>query len=157
MPDRLCFVSDRPDGRFVSTVGFVHAHLRDLKPKLAFDPAMSAHDFPAWREAVREKLRRLMCFPDVSEQPPPRQLWCEQREGYELQKWEAYPEPLSVVPFLVLVPDGLSEAAPAVLCSPGSAMSKESLAGELEPDGSKSSHPHWDRNRMAWWYAREKE
>ena len=155
MSNRPRFVSDRPDGRFVSTVGFVHAHLKNLRPKLAFDPEMDPHDFPAWRKAVRGKLRELMCFPEAPEQPEPRQLWREQREGYELQKWEAYPEPLSVVPFLVLVPEGVSESAPAVLCSPGSTASKESMAGELEPDGSKAAHPHWERNRMAWWYARE--
>ncbi len=155
MSDRPRFASDRADGRFVSTAGLMHAHLKHLRPKLAFDPKMARDDFPAWREAVREKLRELMRFPQVPEQPQPKQLWREQREGYELQKWEAYPEPFSVVPFLVLVPDGLRGSVPAVLCSPGSTSSKESMAGEPEPDGSKSAHPHWERNRMAWWYARE--
>jgi len=84
-------------------------------------------------------------------------VWAEPREGYELQKWEACPEPALVVPFLVLVPEGVDadHPAPAVLCFPGSASSKESLAGEPEPDGSTSDHPHWERNRMAWRYARE--
>jgi hypothetical protein len=117
---------------------------------------MTPEAFPSWRDAVREKLRAFMRFPEVSEQPQPTHLWSEPREGYELQKWEAYPEPLSVVPYLVLVPHGVSEnsPAPAVLCSPGSTSSKESMAGELEPDGSVSQHRHWERNRMAWWYAK---
>ena len=167
MPDRPRFTTDRPDGRFLTTAGFVHAYLKNLKPKLAFDPDRKPEEVPAWQEAVREKLRELMCFPKeglgfssahaVATQPEPKHLWSEQREGYELQKWEAYPEPLSVVPYLVLVPDGVSESspAPAVMCFPGSTSSKESLAGELEPVGSTSDHPHWARNRMAMWYARE--
>ena len=62
-----------------------------------------------------------------------------------------------MVPYLVLIPDGVSAAspAPAVMCFPGSTSSKESLAGELEFDGSTSDRPHWERNRMALRYARE--
>ncbi len=157
MSDHIRFISDRADGRFVSTAGFVHAYLKSVRPKLAFDPNISPEDFPAWQEAVRDKLREVMRFPKVPEQPEPRQLWSQQREGYELQKWEAYPEPLSVAPFVVLVPDGASESSPAaaVLCSPGSATSKELLAGESECDGSESNNRHPVRNRMAWWYAKE--
>ena len=114
--------------------------------------------FPAWREAVRRKVRELMCFPEPSEpQPPPKRLWTEKRDGYQLQKWEAYPEPYSVVPYLVLIPDGASaeRPAPAAICFPGSSSSKESLTGELELDGKPSSHRHAARNRMAWEYTRQ--
>ncbi len=156
-PARQVFTSDREDGRFVSSTGFIHAYLKHMRPKLAFDPAMKADRFPAWREAVREKLRELMCFPELTEpQPPPRKLWSKPRDGYRLEKWEAYPEPYSVVPFLALIPDGASarSPAPAAACFPGSTSSKESLAGELELDGKPSTHRHAARNRMAWEYTR---
>jgi len=111
---------------------------------------MPADEFPRWRERVRAKLRELLRFPDVPPQPEPRMLWREPRDGYELQKWEVYPEPLAVVPFLVLIPDDLPTPAPAVLCFPGSSRTKEGLAGEPE----ESDDRHWERNTMARRYAR---
>jgi len=157
MSERPIFRSNRPDGRFMSTAGFIHAYMKAHPPKLAFAPEMSAAQFPAWQERVRDKLREVMCFPDVPAQPAPKHLWTEKRDGYELQKWEAYPEPLSVVPYLVLIPDGINATSPgpAVLCFPGSATSKELLAGEPELDGSDPGNAHPKRNRMAQWYARE--
>lgn len=153
------FVSGRKDGRFVQTAGFLQSYMKDLRPKLAFDPQMKPKDFPAWRRAVREKLLELMCFPeDIPEQPRPKKLWTEKREGYELQKWEAYPEPFSVVPFLVLIPDGVSpqSPAPAVMCFPGSTSSKESLAGEPELDtGKPSPKRHWATNKQALFYSQK--
>ncbi len=147
------FVSGREDGRFVQTAGFLQASLKQLRPKLAFDSQMKAAAFPVWREAVREKLLELLCFPeDVPQQPEPKKLWTKQRDGYQLQKWEVYPEPLCVVPFLMLVPDGVSQQSPApvVMCFPGSTASKESLAGEPELDtGMPSPQSHWATNRQA--------
>ena len=154
---RPTFQTDRADGRFVSTAGFLHAHLKRMQPRLAFDPAMSPDEFPAWQEVVRKKLWELMRVPDVPPQPEPKHLWTEQREGHQLQKWEAYPEPLSVVPFLVLVPDGVSQQspAPAVVCVPGSANSKEALAGEPELPDMPPPQPHWVKNRMALLYTQK--
>ncbi len=69
------FVSGREDGRFVQTAGFMQASMKNLRPKLAFDPRMKPDDFPAWREAVREKLPELLCFPeDVPKQPVPKRV-----------------------------------------------------------------------------------
>jgi hypothetical protein len=149
------FESGRPDGRFVSTAGFVHAYLKANPPRLAFRPSIGVEGCPAWQAEVRDKLREVMHFPGVPDQPPPQHLWTEERDGYRLEKWEAYPEPLSVVPFLVLVPDGAcgENRVPGVLCFPGSVSSKESLAGEPELDPERPVRPHWARNRMAMWYA----
>lgn len=150
MSDRPHFASGRTDGRFVSTAGFIHATLKALDPVLAFDPEMPAAEFAGWREQVRDRLRELLRFPDVPAQPGPRMLWSEPREGYELQKWECFPEPRSVVPFLVLIPEDIPTPAPAVLCFPGSSRTKEGLAGEPE----ESDDRHWGRNTMAQRYAR---
>lgn len=157
LPRRI-FRTGREDGRFQSTAGFVHAYMRNLRPKLAFDPKMKPEDFPAWREAVRAKLRELMCFPEgLQPQSQPQRLWSKQRDGYRLEKWEAYPEPYSVVPYLMLIPDGISaqSAGPAVMCFPGSASSKELLAGEPELDGQPSTNRHESRNHMALEYTRK--
>ncbi|MFO8080598.1 MAG: alpha/beta hydrolase family protein [Armatimonadota bacterium] len=151
MSERDVFRSDRDDGRFESTAGFVHATMKDNPPVLRYDPAMPADEMPAWRDAVRERLRDVMCFPDVPPQPEPRMVSSEPRDGYELQRWEAYPEPRSVVPYLVLVPDDILRPAPAVLCFPGSSRTNRGLAGEPEPE---SDDRHWERNRMALHYAR---
>lgn len=54
------------------------------------------------------------------------------RNGYTVDKWNPFPMEGSVVPFLVLVPDGVdrSHKAPAALCIPGWGQPKELLAGE---------------------------
>lgn len=157
---RRTFVSGREDGRFMDTAGFIQNYLKGNPPKLAFDPSMDAGAFPTWRDTLRDKMLELLAFPDVAEQPSPKRLWSEPRDGYRLEKWEAYPELFSVVPFLVLVPDGASSQspAPAVLCFPGSTRSKENLAGEPELDGSgpKSGDEwKWDDNRMALHFVRQ--
>ncbi len=153
------FVSERGDGRSSQTVGQLQSQLKHLRPKLAFDSSMTADDFTTWRDSVRKKLLELMCFPEnIPVQPEPKQLWAKQRHGYVLQKWEAYPEPYSVVPFLALVPDGVSSnsPSPAVMCFPGSTHSKESLAGEPELDtGKPAKWKHWESNRQALHYARK--
>lgn len=124
------YASGREDGRFIQTAAFMHKSMQMLQPKLAFTPDMTREGFPAWRKAVREKLRELVCFPEVGGQPEPRRIWSQPRSGYRLERWEAYPEPFSVVPYLVLVPDGARPAspAPAVMCFPGSTGSKEASA-----------------------------
>ncbi|MFG0262761.1 MAG: alpha/beta hydrolase family protein [Novipirellula sp. JB048] len=155
--------SERPDGRHVSTRGFQQHLLRNAKPKLAFNPEFTPEEFEQWQSQVRAKLRELMNFPEPVPQPPPRKLWTRQRQGYVLEKWELYPEPGSVVPFLVLVPENATAQtpAPAIMCLPGSSGTKENLAGEpplvkaFEPDD--RNHDGWlhaERNQQAVQFAR---
>lgn len=155
--------SGRPDGRHVSTRGFVQFLMRDARPQLAFDPTCTPEELARWQSRVRSKLRELLHFPDVPPQPAPVKLWSQERKGYVLEKWEAYPEPGSVVPFLVLIPGGASRKRPlpAVLCVPGSSDTKENLAGEpplhpsFQPDG--RSHDGWrhaQRNQQAVQFAK---
>ena len=151
-PPPQVFRTDRADGRFITSAGFIHEYYKHLKPKLAFDPEMSRNEFLDWRKKVRAKLFELMCFPEFDEkQPKPRLIWSEPRDGYTIQRWEIYPEPYSVVPFLMLIPDGAtaSNPAPGVLCFPGSFSSKESLCGELELNGEPCSHRWAAYNKMA--------
>ncbi len=154
--ERHIFKTDRADGRFVDIEGFMQRYMKSIEPRLAFDPEMKPEHFDGWRALVAEKLRELLSFPDVvSPQPPPKLMWAEPRDGYELQKWESYPEPHKVVPFLVLVPDGVSAQHPgaAVMCFPGSTHSKEFLAGEPEIISWAPENKHPIRNQMARHYA----
>jgi Abhydrolase family len=154
---RKTFKTNREDGRFQETAGFLQNQMKTNPPKLAFNPQMKKAEFPAWQKAVREKLRELLAFPEVPKQPEPKRLWIRHREGYQLQKWEAYPEPGSVVPFMVLIPDGITQSHPAatVMCFPGSTWSLESLVGE--PEVGKKAKDNvknrtdwkWQDNRMA--------
>lgn len=155
--------SKRPDGRHLSTRGFIQHLLRTTNPRLAFDPDFTRQESERWRLKVRTKLRALMDFPEVPPQPAPRKLWTKDREGYVLEKWEVYPEPGSVVPYLVLIPDGTTpeHPAPAVMCFPGSSGTKENLAGEppLHPSFSTNgrSHDGWrhaERNQQAVQFAK---
>lgn len=159
---RKYFSSDRQDGRFIDTAGFLHQLMKSNPPKLAFNPNMKAEEFPAWQTSVREKLVDLMAFPDVNNQPSPKRLWIRKKEGYQIQKWEAYPEPYCVVPFMIIIPDGVNKhhPAPAVMCFPGSRWSLESLVGIPEV-GKKSKNNvknrtdwKWQDNRMALHFAK---
>lgn len=146
------FKSNRPDGRFERSLGFIYEHLRRKEPKLSFDKVTSAEEFPAWRAQVREKLRELLrMIPHP--QPEFVLLKEEKRDGYRLFHYEFYPEEFLAVPFLMLVPEDVivtGRKAPAVICNPGSGSSMEALAGE--PDTHPNRYPM--RNRQAWWYVK---
>ena len=147
------FHSPRPDGRCADPFWVLQNQLRDLEPELGFDPRKIT-DMAGWRDQVRGKLRDLLAFPTGYTQPAYRCLWSQRRPGYELQKWEAYPEPYALSTCYLLVPDGVSEQspAPAVLCAPGGAGSKELLAGEPERNGQPTPNRFPERNRQAFHY-----
>jgi len=155
-PEQYKIIStDRGDNRYISTRGAVQDMMRNVKPQLAFNPEFSRTEIEEWQIQVRNKMKELMRFPDVPPQPAPKLLSKVKRTGYTVEKWEIYPQPGSVVPFLMLVPDGVSakKPAPAVLCFPGSNRTKENLAGEDELYPKYTIERHSDRNRMAMYYA----
>ncbi len=160
---RKTFTSGRQDGRFIDTAGFLHNAMKTNQPKLAFDPSMKVEDFPAWQNSVRDKLVELMAFPEVINQPPPKRLWIRKKDGYQIQKWEAYPEPYCVVPFMLVIPDGVNKhhPAPAVMCFPGSQGSLESLVGLPEVGKKRNNNVKnrtdwkWQDNRMALHFAKQ--
>lgn len=122
----------REDGRTTNTRAVVQRLMEDRVPALAFNPNFSPAEFSAWKKAVREKVAEIAAFPQAEKQLAPKMLSEEKRDGYTLQKWEGYPLPGCAVPFLVLVPDGVSASvpAPAAFCIPGSGQTKELSAGE---------------------------
>ena len=144
----------RSDGRFDTSTGFVH-HLLNQKKKLAFDQNQTPENHKKWKTQVKRKLKQLMSFPVVEDQPEPIMLGYEQRDGYQVQTWESYPEPHCVVTFLMLVPDGLSrqQKAPAVMCFPGSQQPKEAICNE--PWSSDWVNRFGEHNFMAWHYVKK--
>ncbi len=122
-------VTERADGRFASTYGVVHQMLKEQKPKYAFDPDFTPKAFRKWQKGIRKAMAEIMCHPRTK---TPCTFACisrEQREGYREEKWEFYPLPACVSAFYVLIPDSVRQPSPAVLCIPGSGMTKEHLTG----------------------------
>lgn len=146
-------VSKRSDKRYNNLFWVSYNQMKDLKPKLRFVPD-SIGNFEDWQNQVRSRLRELIAFPEDYIQPDYKCLWCKKRNGYELQKWEAYPEPYALSYFYLLVPDNISEKVPAVLCAPGGNGSKELLAGEPELDGNPTINRYPARNRQAYHYVK---
>ena len=130
------FSSRRPDGRYNCSLSAWMAAMRDCRLRLAFteDCMGSREAFRAWRETVRRRLIELLRMPENTPQPEPRRLSAEARDGYTVERWECYPDDYSAVPFLLLKPADCAAPRPGVLCIPGSAVSKELLAGEPSLD-----------------------
>ena len=128
--------SHRNDQRHVSSRGIVQTMLEGICPACGFSPEMAPEAFPAWRDKVREAMKKLMKFPLHAHLPAPVLVEAVQRDRYRAEKWEAYPFPGAAVPFLVLIPDTASaeNPVPVVFCIPGSDQTKEELAAETSTD-----------------------
>lgn len=126
------FKSERPDGRLTSSIAAHMEMMRRYHPPLALPEDLTPESFRLWQEKVRKKVRELLLLPEFTEQPAPVRIAQVQRDGYLVEKWELYPDDVTVVPFLMLIPDGVDEnhPAPGVICIPGSIHSKEFIAGE---------------------------
>ena len=150
--------TDRQDGRFQSSRGTVQYMLKRMKPTYAFDPLFTPVEFKEWQSGLRAAMKELMHFPEIADLPAPVRIKTVRRDGYRVEKWESYPLPGSVVPYLVLIPDGVDpdHKAPAVLCIPGFGGSKEGLAGENEGDYDLISFPAESvkKNAMALHYVK---
>lgn len=122
-------VRPRGDGRFLSARGMTQSLLSGT-PRLQFRPDMKPEEFAGWRDSVQAAMARLMRHPEMPVLEP-RKVAETRHDTYRVEKWEAYPMERAVVSFLVLVPDGVSEAEPgaAVLCIPGFGGTKEQLSG----------------------------
>ncbi len=126
--------TDRIDQRYISSRGVTHALLKRVQPACAFNPDFNLVEFKLWQRSLREAMAEIMHHPQLENLPVPRLVYSEQKDGYRLEKWESYPLPDAVVPYLVLIPDGVNKdnPAPAVMCIPGSGETKETAAGQPE-------------------------
>ena len=136
-PDDASLVTThRQDGRYLSSRGTVQNMLKNVTPTYAFNPSFTPAQFKKWQSGLRTAMKELMHIPKQTDVQAPVCVKTVQRDGYRIEKWESYPLPGSVVPFLVLIPDGVDAKhnVPGVLCIPGFGGSKEGLAGENEGD-----------------------
>lgn len=124
-PSRI--TTNRKDGRFLSSRGTVQYMLKEMKPAYAFNPDFTETEFKEWQAGLRSAMQELMHFPEIADSPAPVCVRTVKRDGYRIEKWESYPLPGSVVPYLVLIPDGVGSGhkVPAMLCIPGFGGSKE--------------------------------
>ena len=97
-PADSVIVTNRPDGRFLSSRGAVQRLMKEQPPVLAFNPQMNPEEFARWRGEMKEAMKRLMRHPE-SEVPAPKRVKTVARDGYRIEKWESYPLSGSVVPF----------------------------------------------------------
>ena len=148
--------SQREDGRHTSSMASFLELLRNSEAELSLPEELSNDSFNAWKDALKNKVRELLhleYFEMLAKgQPAPRLISTVKRDTYRVEKWELYPDPYSVVPFLALIPDAASaeNPVPAVMCFPGSTFSKEFLAGEpLLEKATCRMEKYPDRNRMA--------
>lgn len=150
------FTTDRADGRYVSSRGIAHWMMTGRPPRLQYHEGMDSTEMAAWRKDVKATMERLMYYPVPDSIPAPKMIWSRQRDGYRIEKWESYPLDEAVVPYLVLIPDGVdaTNPAPAMLCIPGFGQTKELLAGEtaIDPDRSEVKDM---KSAMARIYAKE--
>lgn len=132
--DYAKITTERPDGRYVSSRGVVHAMLKRTVPEYTFRPDFSKAEFKQWQQGVSRAMADIMRHPPMDNLPAPRRVSSEQKDGYRVEKWESYPLEEAVVPFLVLIPDKVNKqhSAPAVMCIPGSGETKETAAGQPE-------------------------
>ncbi len=122
--------STRPDGLSLSSRGTAEHYLAALPPRLQIDTTMTPGAFGAWKGEMSQAMARLMRHPKEQAAAPVKVAEVE-RPGYRIEKWESYPIPGSVVPFLVMIPDNADQSRTAALCIPGFGQTKELLAGEL--------------------------
>ena len=150
------YKSHRPDGRIVSTQGAFMERLRRERPLYAVPKRASKEELLDWQKKIRAKATELLHMPPFTQQPAPVLLCSVQREGYRAETWEFYPDDVSAVSVIMLVPDCAAESSPipAVFCFPGSFGNKEFLAGEPLIDGAAGHIDRFpDRNRMGKYYA----
>lgn len=141
--DRDIISTSRADQRYASTRGAVQKMLADNPPVLKFRPEMTKAEFSVWRDSMAAAMKQLMRHPQL-DVPAPALVKTKKADGYRIEKWESYPLPGSVVPFLVLIPDGIDSEHPAkaaAMCIPGFGMTKETLAGQAPNDYSLESDP----------------
>ena len=124
------YESKKPDGRYNSSMAAHMAWLRGFKPKLTMPENLTYDEFLIWQKNVKAKAEKLLCMPKFTQQPEPKLLSRVKRDTYTVEKWEFYPDDYSAVPFLILIPDGVTNKnpAPGVLCFPGSVLSNVDIS-----------------------------
>ncbi|MDE5921251.1 MAG: alpha/beta hydrolase family protein, partial [Paramuribaculum sp.] len=91
-----CFSASAADDRegqpivYNSTRSAVERIMKRAVPRLQYDASMPADSLGAWREAMSEAMSRLMRHPDAPAAAP-RKMAEARRDGYVIERWEAFP------------------------------------------------------------------
>ncbi len=122
--------------------------MADTKPKLAADTA-SPEAFEAWRGRMRAKLSDLlgMGYMEMPESLNPQVLGMEKRPGHTRVKMTIATEPGEVMPFFLLLPDGIEpgERRPCVIAPHGHGSSgKDSPAGNARTEAVARQIAHYN-------------
>lgn len=157
------FVSNRDDGRYINSLAVTWNLMKENPPDLAFKTSFTHNEFNEWKIEVRKRFGEQLQFPfpemsnEIKNQPSPKLIYELPRDGYKVQKWEAYPLPKAVITFLVLIPDKVTgkNTTPAVLCIPGTNGTKEELAGEPEFNPSRVHGLRSETEKMALHYVQK--
>lgn len=147
------FRAKREDGRMVESFPAQMELLRRYQPILSLPKELTRESFADWQQRIKAKAEELLAMPTFTEQPTPVLLHTDKRDGYRVEKWEFYPDDVSAVPMLLMIPDEASEAhpVPAVMCFPGSEYNKESEAAEPLLERSQCQYFDFpERNRMGY-------
>ena len=155
--EHATFRTERKDGRYVSSRAIAHRLMKNDVPAFAFRNSMKAEDIDGWKQHVCEAMKKLTKHPILHNLPQPQRLSVIQRDGYRVEKWEAYPLPECAVPYLVMIPDKVNEQQPAaaVLCIPGWGGTKEEMAGEPALGQPQNTPVKPSKNAQALAYVKE--
>lgn len=150
------YKSKREDGRIVSSQAAWYELRRRQRPLLSALKHPTKETFLSWQKEIRAKAVEVLNMPPFTKQPAPMLLSTVTREGYRVERWEFYPDDVSAVPVLMLIPDCATEEhpAPVVFCFTGSNHNKEFIADEPPIEG-RAGHVNRypERNRMGRYYA----
>ena len=118
------------------TEDYLAARLDTLRRQMGFRAA-TLDEWRVWRTGLRATLRRLLGVDRLVSAPlSPRVTETVECDGYRRERVEIDTEPGVTMPLYVLIPDGLSEPAPAVIAAHGhSSGGKISVAGCTEIPG----------------------
>lgn len=150
------YKSHRDDGRIVPTLAAFTERLRRERPIYSVPKKPSKEDVLEWQKNIRSKATELLHMPPFTQQPDPIMLSSVQRDGYRAETWEFYPDDISAVCAIMLIPDDVNEVspAPAVFCFAGGLGNKEALAGEPFIEGAAGHVNRFpERNCMGKHYA----
>ncbi len=154
--DHAIIKANRPDGNHVSSYAIAHNLVNQTTPACQFDPSMNAEQFTQWQAKVRSAMKKLMKFPVHQSISQPTLVKSVQRNGYKIERWDAYPFKGAVAPYFVMIPDQIAkdQQSPVIMCIPGSGQTKELLAGETSPDLSAPAN-EVSANAMAYHFVKQ--
>lgn len=127
---------ERADGSSICTRTYLQELFRKSPPRLAYSSKKKSLKFSKWRKQIGKRMNELMNWGSININSA-HKLSEIQRDGYRTERWEYEPVKGMVIPYLVLVPDGVdtSHPSPAILCIPGWGQYKEHVASEPYLEG----------------------